>query len=60
MSPVIVIVPLPARKPNMSLAGLSAGLGPTSFFSSLRMRAFFEEEPAFFTAVIFPGLATLY
>ena len=33
----------------MSLAGLSAGLDPTSFFSSLRMRAVFEEEPAFFS-----------
>jgi hypothetical protein len=53
MSPVIVIVPLPAMNPNMSSVPLPVGVDAAAFLP----RAFFGEEPAFFTAVIFLGFA---
>ena len=56
MSPVIVIVPLPAMNPNMSSTPLPVGVHAAAFLP----RALVGEEPAFFTAVIFLGFAILH
>jgi len=65
MSPVIVT--LPARKPNMLsvflraflLAILAAVVDAGAFLSGLRVRTFFGEDRAFFTAVVFLGFDLL-
>jgi len=56
MSPVIVIVPLPAMNPNMSSTPLPVGVDAAAFLAP----AFFGEEAAFFTTLIFLGFAIFY